>query len=71
MLFMVSGYEDRVVLDIGSLYVKVGLSGESKPRHMIPITIPSLIPGIPEPLKTGVKVYKAVDYTGGLGSTCA
>ncbi|KAJ3329631.1 hypothetical protein HDU76_007528, partial [Blyttiomyces sp. JEL0837] len=33
-------FEDRVVLDIGSLYIKVGLSGESKPRHIIPITMP-------------------------------
>ncbi|KAI9355401.1 actin-domain-containing protein [Zopfochytrium polystomum] len=34
------GFEDRVVLDVGSMYLKVGLSGESKPRHIIPITVP-------------------------------
>ncbi|KAI7904381.1 actin family [Cokeromyces recurvatus] len=30
------GTEDRVVLDIGSLYIKVGFSGESAPRHIVP-----------------------------------
>lgn len=30
------GTEDRVVLDIGSLYIKCGFSGESHPRHIIP-----------------------------------
>ncbi|KAI8853253.1 hypothetical protein BC829DRAFT_440224 [Chytridium lagenaria] len=34
------GYEDRVVLDIGSQYIKCGLSGEHKPRHIIPFTLP-------------------------------
>ncbi|KAI8050611.1 actin-domain-containing protein [Syncephalis plumigaleata] len=31
------GTEDRVVLDIGSLYLRCGYSGESQPRHLIPI----------------------------------
>ncbi|CAO3646643.1 unnamed protein product [Cunninghamella echinulata] len=30
------GTEDRVVLDIGSLYIKCGFSGESYPRHLVP-----------------------------------
>lgn len=30
------GTEDRVVLDIGSLYIKCGFSGESHPRHIVP-----------------------------------
>ncbi|KAF7722548.1 hypothetical protein EC973_002972 [Apophysomyces ossiformis] len=30
------GTEDRVVLDIGSLYIKCGFSGESHPRHLVP-----------------------------------
>lgn len=30
------GTEDRVVLDIGSLYIKCGFSGESSPRHLVP-----------------------------------
>lgn len=30
------GTEDRVVLDIGSLYIKCGFSGESSPRHIVP-----------------------------------
>lgn len=30
------GTEDRVVLDIGSLYLKCGFSGESSPRHSVP-----------------------------------
>ncbi|KAI8968500.1 hypothetical protein BDF20DRAFT_896733 [Mycotypha africana] len=30
------GTEDRVVLDIGSLYIKCGFSGESVPRHLVP-----------------------------------
>ncbi|KAI8880771.1 hypothetical protein K501DRAFT_190575 [Backusella circina FSU 941] len=30
------GTEDRVVLDIGSLYIKCGFSGESAPRHSVP-----------------------------------
>ncbi|GAA5801446.1 actin family [Helicostylum pulchrum] len=30
------GTEDRVVLDIGSLYIKCGFSGESSPRHSVP-----------------------------------
>ncbi|ORY02870.1 actin-domain-containing protein [Basidiobolus meristosporus CBS 931.73] len=29
------GTEDRVVVDLGSLYVKCGFSGESKPRHIL------------------------------------
>ena len=29
------GTEDRVVLDIGSLYIKCGFSGESHPRHVV------------------------------------
>ncbi|CAG8471462.1 7505_t:CDS:2 [Ambispora leptoticha] len=29
--------EDRIVLDIGSLYIKAGFSGESRPRHVVPI----------------------------------
>ncbi|KAJ3026919.1 UNVERIFIED_CONTAM: hypothetical protein HDU68_004843 [Siphonaria sp. JEL0065] len=37
----VYGYEDRLVLDFGALHVKVGLSGESKPRYHLPITVPS------------------------------
>jgi hypothetical protein len=28
--------EDRIVLDIGSLYIKAGFSGESRPRHVVP-----------------------------------
>ncbi|KAI9596989.1 actin-domain-containing protein [Syncephalis fuscata] len=31
------GTEDRVVLDIGSLYMRCGYSGESQPRHLIPV----------------------------------
>ncbi|OZJ02736.1 hypothetical protein BZG36_04674, partial [Bifiguratus adelaidae] len=31
------GTEDRIVLDIGSLYIKCGLSGEPRPRHIIPV----------------------------------
>lgn len=30
------GTEDRVVLDIGSLYIKCGFSGEPSPRHLVP-----------------------------------
>ncbi|KAG2171537.1 hypothetical protein INT43_008263, partial [Umbelopsis isabellina] len=30
------GIEDRVVLDIGTLYIKCGFSGESRPRHIVP-----------------------------------
>ncbi|ORX47461.1 actin-like ATPase domain-containing protein [Hesseltinella vesiculosa] len=30
------GTEDRVVLDIGSFYIKCGFSGESHPRHIVP-----------------------------------
>jgi len=30
------GIEDRIVLDIGSLYIKCGFSGEPRPRHIIP-----------------------------------
>ncbi|KAI8974498.1 actin family [Pilobolus umbonatus] len=30
------GTEDRVILDIGSLYIKCGFSGESSPRHLVP-----------------------------------
>ncbi|KAG9295204.1 hypothetical protein G9A89_006185 [Geosiphon pyriformis] len=29
--------EDRIVLDVGSLYIKAGFSGESRPRHVVPI----------------------------------
>jgi actin-related protein 10 len=29
--------EDRIVLDIGSLYIKAGFSGESRPRHIVPV----------------------------------
>ncbi|KAL0076644.1 actin family [Phycomyces blakesleeanus] len=29
------GTEDRIVLDIGSLYIKVGFGGEPRPRHII------------------------------------
>ncbi|KAG0309836.1 hypothetical protein BGZ98_005376 [Dissophora globulifera] len=29
------GIEERIVLDIGSCYIKCGLSGESRPRHFI------------------------------------
>ncbi|KAJ3044898.1 hypothetical protein HDV00_000180 [Rhizophlyctis rosea] len=32
--------EDRIVLDIGSLYIKCGFSGEPKPRHVFPCTVP-------------------------------
>ncbi|RUS20977.1 hypothetical protein BC937DRAFT_93948 [Endogone sp. FLAS-F59071] len=31
------GTEDRIVLDIGSLYIKCGFSGEPRPRHIIPV----------------------------------
>ena len=31
------GTEDRVVLDIGSLYMRCGYSGEAQPRHLIPV----------------------------------
>ncbi|KAJ3088322.1 hypothetical protein HK102_009040 [Quaeritorhiza haematococci] len=34
------GTEDRIVLDIGSLFIKCGFSGEPKPRHIIPIQKP-------------------------------
>lgn len=30
------GIEDRIVLDIGSLYIKCGFSGEPRPRHIVP-----------------------------------
>lgn len=30
------GIEDRVVLDIGTLYIKCGFSGEPRPRHIVP-----------------------------------
>ncbi|KAG2186898.1 hypothetical protein INT44_003125 [Umbelopsis vinacea] len=30
------GIEDRIVLDIGSLYIKCGFSGEPRPRHILP-----------------------------------
>ncbi|KAJ3101423.1 hypothetical protein HDU97_001353 [Phlyctochytrium planicorne] len=51
----VYGFEDRVVLDIGSHYIKCGLSGEHKPRHIIPFTLP--VPHItsPEFVKMGQK----------------
>ncbi|CAG8508265.1 3806_t:CDS:2 [Racocetra fulgida] len=29
--------EDRIVLDLGSLYIKAGFSGESRPRHIVPV----------------------------------
>ena len=29
--------EDRIVLDIGSLYIKCGFSGEARPRHIVPV----------------------------------
>ncbi|KAF9895679.1 hypothetical protein BX616_009085, partial [Lobosporangium transversale] len=29
------GIEERIVLDIGSCYIKCGLSGEARPRHFI------------------------------------
>jgi actin-related protein 10 len=32
------GTEDRIVLDIGSLYLKCGFSGESQPRYIIPVS---------------------------------
>ncbi|KAI9029788.1 hypothetical protein CLU79DRAFT_716412 [Phycomyces nitens] len=32
---LVFGTEDRVVLDIGSLYIKMGFGGEPRPRHII------------------------------------
>ncbi|KAI9347745.1 hypothetical protein BDR26DRAFT_1004848 [Obelidium mucronatum] len=38
----VYGFEDRLVLDFGALHVKVGLSGEQKPRYHLPITVPSI-----------------------------
>ncbi|KAI9197307.1 actin family [Polychytrium aggregatum] len=34
------GTEDRIVLDLGSRYLKCGFSGESKPRHVLPVAIP-------------------------------
>ncbi|KAI8614333.1 actin-domain-containing protein [Chytriomyces sp. MP71] len=36
----VYGFEDRVVMDIGSQLLRVGLSGEHKPRHVLVITVP-------------------------------
>ncbi|KAJ3159888.1 Actin- protein 10, partial [Irineochytrium annulatum] len=52
-----AGFEDRVVLDIGSLYIKCGLSGESKPRHIVPITVP--VPYAPsvEMSRSGSKLH--------------
>ncbi|KAJ3109358.1 hypothetical protein HDU96_007246 [Phlyctochytrium bullatum] len=47
------GYEDRVVLDIGSQYIKCGLSGEHKPRHIIPFTLPMPHSGTPEFARMG------------------
>ncbi|KAJ3182476.1 Actin- protein 10 [Gaertneriomyces sp. JEL0708] len=32
--------EDRIVFDIGSLYLKCGFSGESSPRHIVPNSLP-------------------------------
>lgn len=32
------GTEDRIVLDLGSLYTKIGFSGESHPRHILQLS---------------------------------
>lgn len=31
------GIEERIVLDIGSCYLKCGFSGEARPRHFLPL----------------------------------
>ncbi|KAJ3219637.1 hypothetical protein HDU67_000125 [Dinochytrium kinnereticum] len=51
----VTRFEDRVVLDIGSQYIKCGLSGEHKPRHIIPFTLPIPHAGSQEFAKSGNK----------------
>ncbi|KAJ3161009.1 Actin- protein 10 [Geranomyces variabilis] len=37
--------EDRIVLDLGSLYWKCGFSGEPRPRHILPTRTVALAPG--------------------------
>ncbi|KAJ3417476.1 Actin- protein 10 [Chytridiales sp. JEL 0842] len=57
MVHLYKGFEDRVVLDIGSLYIKVGLSGEAKPRHIVPFTIPVIAANTPEASKSGNRLH--------------
>ncbi|RKO91905.1 actin family [Blyttiomyces helicus] len=57
----VSSDSDRVVLDIGSRYVRCGFSGESKPRHVLPCGVPVPYSTAPEGCRSGIKDVKNAD----------